>query len=314
MRSLRGRGPLVARRAQGAVPLPQPPRRDPAPSIWSYRAQRLWLTPLFHRLLWVGLPVGIVVGAVALFLADGENRAAISEGVAEIRAEIEARPEFQVTVMDVEGASDVVRDEIRVTLGLELPMSSFDLDLKEMRARIEALPPVAEADLRINSGGFLSVRVVERQPALVWQTRDGMVLIDDEGHFVAGLETRAPGAPLPMIAGEGADRVVDEALSLHAAAAPLGDDLLGLARMGDRRWDVVLRDGRRIALPETGAVAALDRALALEDVADLLSRDILRIDLRNPDRMTVQLGPDAVEGLRLMRGFQTRPVTGESDG
>ena len=27
-----------------AVPL----RRDPAPSRWAYRMQRLWLTPLFH--------------------------------------------------------------------------------------------------------------------------------------------------------------------------------------------------------------------------------------------------------------------------
>ncbi|MEQ8256181.1 MAG: cell division protein FtsQ, partial [Roseovarius confluentis] len=32
------------------------PKADPAPSRWSYRYQRLMLTPLFRKLLRVGVP------------------------------------------------------------------------------------------------------------------------------------------------------------------------------------------------------------------------------------------------------------------
>ncbi len=301
--------PLIARRGPVAEPA-----RDPAPSIWSYRAQRMWLTPIYRRFLRIGLPSLAVVMALALYLGDEQQRTAIWEHVQEVRREIEDRPEFRVNLMGVDGASPAVTAQIRGAVSLDLPISSFDLDLDALRARIEALPAVQTADLRIQSGGYLAVRVVERVPALIWQTRDGAVLIDAEGHFVAGLDERPLERPLPAVAGEGADRVVDEALRIHAAASPLGDLLRGLVRMGDRRWDVVLTDGRRILLPEQGAVQALDRTLALQDVAEILSRDVVRIDLRNPDRLTVQLSDAAMEDLRRMRALELDPLTGEQSG
>lgn len=297
---------------------PEPPqpelRRDPAPSIWSYRAQRLWLTPHFRGLVRVGLPCFVVALGLGLFFSNTENRAAFVAGWQEIKSGIENRPEFRISVLGIEGASDAVMAEIRAALALELPVSSFALDLEEMRSRIEALPAVARAELRIQSGGYLAVRVTERVPALVWQTREGPVLIDAEGHFVAALGARTLEAPLPMIGGDGADLVVAEALALHAAAAPLGDRLRGLVWVGERRWDVVLEDGRRILLPETGAPQALDRALALHDATDILGRDVLRIDLRDPDRLTVQLTPAAMEEFQRLRALDGETPTGEQSG
>jgi cell division protein FtsQ len=288
--------------------------RDPAPSIWSYRVQRLWLTPLFRKVLRVGLPSFVVVFSAGYYLSEPERRVAIWDAVMEVRREIEARPEFRVNVLGIDGASEAVTEEIRGALALDLPMSSFDLDLAVLRQRIEALPAVASADLRIQSGGYLAVRVTERVPALIWHTHDGTVLIDREGHFVAGFGERPLDAPLPVVGGEGADRLVEEALALHAAAAPLGDRLRGLVRMGERRWDVVLTDGRRIQLPETQPVQALDRALALDDATDMLGRDVLRLDLRNPDRLTVQLTPHALEELRRLRVLERETMTGERSG
>jgi cell division protein FtsQ len=77
---------------------------------------------------------------------------------------------------------------------------------------------------------------------------------------------------------------------------------------------VVLADERRIQLPERGAVQALDRALALDDATDILGRDVLRLDLRNPDRLTVQLTPEALEELRRLRVLELGGETGEQNG
>jgi cell division protein FtsQ len=314
--------PLIARRRRDAAP-PRgstPPatgpetRRDPAPSIWSYRVQRLWLTPLFRKVLRVGLPSFALVFGIGVVVADEAHRAAMVDAVQEVRREIEGRPEFRVNVLGIDGAGARVTEEIRGALALDLPMSSFDLDLPALRRRVEALPAVETAELRIRSGGYLAVEVVERVPVLVWQTREQAVLIDAEGHFVAALGDRPLDAPLPLVGGAGADRVVDEALALHAAAAPLSDRLRGLVRMGQRRWDVVLKDGRRILLPERGAVRALDRVLALDDATDILGRDIVRIDLRDPDRLTVQLTPRALEELRRLRALERTNETGEQSG
>ena len=314
--------PLIARRGRddapprGSTPSGTGPeaRRDPAPSIWSYRVQRLWLTPLFRKVLRVGLPSFALVFGIGVVVADEAHRAALADAVQQVRREIEGRPEFRVNVLGIDGAGARVTEEIRGALALDLPMSSFDLDLPALRRRVEALPAVETADLRIRSGGYLAAEVVERVPVLVWQTREQAVLIDAEGHFVAALGARPLGSPLPLVGGAGADRVVDEALALHDAAAPLADRLRGLLRMGQRRWDVVLEDGRRILLPERGAVQALDRVLALDDATDILGRDILRIDLRDPDRLTVQLTPRALEELRRLRALERTTETGEQSG
>ncbi len=290
--------PLIARR--GPVPLPP---RDPAPSIWSYRFQRLWLTPLFRRLMRVGLPAFAVVLVIGWYFSDPAHWRGVTDQMAEMRREIENRPEFRVNLMNVRGASPQLAQEVRQTLALDLPLSSFDLDLDQLRETVEELPAVARAELRILSGGYLAVEVEERVPVLIWQTRAAPVLLDADGQFVAPLAHRQLPGPLPQVAGEGADAAVPEALALLEAAAPLGDRLRGLVRMGERRWDVVLRDGRRILLPSDDPIAALDRVLALDEAQDLLGRDVIRVDMRNPARPNVQLSPAALAELRRMRGL-----------
>jgi len=287
---------LIVRRILGAA-------RGPASSRAAYRVQRLWLTPLFRRSVRIGIPAFALAMVLGGTMADPANRQALRDGVQRIRSGIEDRPEFRLTDLAIAGASPAVAEDVRAALALDLPLSSLVVDLEGLRRRVEALPAVARADIRVRAGGHLSVAVTERVPVIVWNAREGAVAIDAGGHVVAPLSQRPPAASLPMMAGDGADRAVPEALALIAAARPLGDRLRGVARMGERRWDVVLADGRRILLPAEAPVAALDRALALHDAADLLNRGVLRVDLRNPDRLTVRMAPGALEDYRRLRAL-----------
>jgi cell division protein FtsQ len=284
---------------------------DPAPSRISYRAQRLWLTPLFRALLRTGLPAFVIVMLVGSYLGNEANRIALLGGVEEMRREIENRPEFRVNVLGITGASAALTEEVRATLALDLPMPSFDLELDDLRARVEALPAVASADLRVEAGGYLAVAIAERVPAVIWQTGEGPMLLDASGAFVAALDQRSLDRPLPQVAGDGADRQITQALRLFRAASPLGDQVTGLVWMGERRWDVVLTGQRRILLPSQNPVLALTRVLALHDVTELFDRDIVRVDLRDPERLTVQLSPEALIEYRRLRQIE---VTGDQSG
>jgi len=284
---------------------------DPAPSRWSYRVQRLWLTPLFRAVLRIGLPAFAVVAAGGWYISDPANVRRLQDGVAEIRRSIEDRPEFRVTLMSISGASPVLAEEIRATLAMDFPISSFDLDLEGLRIRVEEIRAVSEADLRIRSGGELAIEVTERRPSMVWQAREGLWLIDDTGERVAPLAARPDLDFLPIIAGDGANEVAAEALALFDTARPLGDRLRGLVRMGERRWDLVLTDGTRILLPTDDPAPVLDRVLAANDAQELLDRDILRVDLRDPARTVLQLTPAALSELRRMRDTET---TGDQQG
>lgn len=307
--------PAMRMAAPVSLALPPEPRaqRDVAPSRLAYRLHRLWLTPAVRRFVRHGLPLLVVVGALAAFWAGEERRAMVTGFAADLRAAIEARPEFRVDRVEVVTDTPEVAAAVLARLGVELPASSLRLDLEELRAQAEALDAVARASLTVRTGGqgggVLEVRLTERVPAYVWRHAGGLDLIDAEGRRVARVASRAVRADLPLIAGEGAAAAIAEAQQLLAAAAPIAHRIVGLVRVGERRWDVALDRDQRLLLPAEGAIAALERAIALDGAQDLLARDIAVIDLRNPHRTTLRLTPEAAAELARIRQTDTRMAT-----
>jgi cell division protein FtsQ len=280
-----------------------PFRRDPAPTKWAYRMQRLWLTPLFRVMFRVGLPSFLLAVTVGLVLADQDRRDMIAGGITEIREKFQNRPEFMVGLVSVVGASPELADAVRARLDLHLPKSSFDIDLEAARARIQELDAIARADLIVRSGGVLEVAITERVPALLWRTAEGIEMLDATGHRVASLAARSDRPDLPIVAGDGADAATPEALALLAAANPILPRLRGLVRVGERRWDLVLDRNQRILLPENKPIAAIERLIALHQAGDLLGRDILTVDLRTDHRPVLRLAPYALNQLRQSQGI-----------
>ncbi len=301
--------PLTAPRKSGR---PQTrSHRDPAPSRWAYRAQRVMLTPHLRLFIRTGLPTLALLGGLTLYFSHEANRAAIVSAIADLREKFEERPEFRVSLASVEGASDDLAAAVRAKLDVRLPQSSFDIDLDAARLRIEALDAVKQADLRVRSGGVLQVVITERIPVAVWRSEGGLTLVDDGGHRVAGLLARTDRPDLPLIAGTGADMATPEALDLIAAAGPLAPRVRGLVRIGERRWDIVLDRDQRILLPEKNPVQALERLLALDHVQDIMNRDILAIDLRSDHRPTLRLTPFALGEMRRAQGIEIDIVENE---
>ncbi|WP_299699212.1 cell division protein FtsQ/DivIB [uncultured Tateyamaria sp.] len=276
-------------------------RADPAPSRWSWRMQRLMLTPGIRLMLRAGVPFVLSFGAATWWLSNPDTQAAIHATVAEARASIEQRPEFMVNLMAIDGADTELSEAIRTAVPLDFPISSFDLDPATIRATVREMPPVKEASVRIRPGGVLQVDITPRVPIAIWRKPEGLTLIDEVGALVRPIARRGLRPDLPVIAGEGAASHVDEAMKLIAAGAPLGDRLRGLVRLGDRRWDVVLDRNQRIMLPADGAVQALERVIALDGVDEVLKRDIARIDLRLANRPTVRMTDNSTAEWRRIR-------------
>lgn len=279
--------------------------RDPAPSRLSYRLQRWMLTPGIRLGLRVGVPFCLILALATAFLADEQRRDALTLFVIELRASIQERPEFMVNLMAIDGAGLTLSRDVREAVPLDFPVSSFDLDLELIRQVVMGLDPVRSASVRIRPGGMLQIDVTERQPVIVWRTRDGLMMLDENGTRVDGLDARTDRPDLPLIAGEGADGHVGEAQALLAAARPLGARLRGLVRMGERRWDVVLDRGQRILLPSDHPVRALERVIVLNQGSELLERDVVVVDMRIAERPTLRMSSDVVEDWWQLRKTNT---------
>lgn len=284
--------PLTARRRRPPAP------RDPAPSKWGYRMQRLMLTPGFVRAVRVGTPLAILAVIGAMLFGREDNRAMLAAHWESARDMVEARPEFRLTEMIVTGAGPALTTEVQRVLPVAFPTSSFDLDFDAMRATAKALDAVEEARVRVGENGQLVVDITPRVPVALWRDGEQLRLIDAGGVFSGEIASRADRADLPLIAGDGAQTHIAEALALFRAATPIKDRVRGLVRMGERRWDMVLDRNQRILLPEDTPARALDRVLALHAAQDLLARDVLTVDLRNGHRATIQLQPEAAAALR----------------
>ena len=264
---------------------------------------RLWMTPYFRVFMRKGLPTLVIVVALGTYFTNNARQAALVNGLVGLRTQFEARPEFKVGLISVDGASIDLAEAIRGKIGLKLPLSSFDIDLDAARARVESLDAVAAAVVRVRAGGILHVEITERVPVIVWRKGDGLELLDATGHRVAGLADRSDRPDLPLIAGVGAEQAADEALAIYAASAPILTRVRGLVRMGERRWDILLDRDQRILLPADNPVQAVERLIALDEVQDLMARDILTVDLRNAHRPVLRLSPFALEMLRQGRGI-----------
>ncbi len=299
MRSLR-----PGQKRRGARTAAARRRRDPAPSRLAYRLHRLWLTPLFRGFIRIGLPVVLILGGGLHYLSDDARRENLQAWLAEQRRAFEERPEFMVRLMAIDGASPELAEDIREAVPIDFPVSQFDLDLEHIRGTVAGLDAVAQADVSLRAQGVLQISVRQRLPVVVWRARREIALLDETGHRVAAVIARAARPDLPLIAGDGADRAVPEALALMAAARPLKDRLRGLVRMGERRWDLVLDRNQRILLPEEDPVPALERVLVLDAARDLLARDITVIDMRLPARPTLRMGPGAREAFRMINLFE----------
>ncbi|WP_209597778.1 cell division protein FtsQ/DivIB [Ruegeria sp. HKCCSP351] len=270
-------------------------RSDPAPSRLSYRLQRWMLTPGIRLGVKLGLPICAIAAAVGVYFASQDRREALGTYIADIRTSIQERPEFMVNLMAIDGAGTSLSDDIREVVPLDFPISSWDLDVEQMRDTITGLDPVKSAIVRIRPGGILQVNVVERQPVIVWRTHDGLELLDETGAHVKETTSRKDHADLPLIAGAGADAHVAQALEIFQTARSLGNRVRGLVRVGERRWDLVLDRGQRIMLPTERPVRSLERVLAVNEVQDLLERDVAVVDMRLGQRPTIRMTKAASE-------------------
>ena len=270
-------------------------RFDPAPSRFSYRFQRWMLTPGVRRGLRFGVPVVLLIAATGIYFGSQERRDAAVAYFAEIKTSIQQRPEFMVNLMAIDGAGPNLSEDIREIVPLDFPISSWDLDVEQIRDTVTGLDPVKSATVRVRPGGILQVDVVERQPVVVWRTRRGIELLDETGAHVERIASRKDYANLPLIAGKGADAHVAEALALMNTARSLGGRVRGLVRIGERRWDLVLDRGQRIMLPTERPVRALERVLAVNEVQDLLERDVAVVDMRLGQRPTIRMTKAASE-------------------
>jgi len=277
------------------IGFPKLKKRDPAPSRLGYKFSRWMLSPFIKKLVFFGMPLIILLLPVFIFLKDQNNKNLVEEIVLDFYRKIIERPEFMLSALSIQGSSDSLNAEIREILGLNFPISSFDLELADLRNRVLSLPPVETAEVRLEGGSILHVKVKEKVPALLLKDDTGIHVLNKNGDYIRPLLSTEYGSKLPMITGEGAQKAAAEAFILFSALHDKLDEVRGLVLVGGRRWNIVLKSGQVIMLPEKKSEQAVQKILILDKAEKILSRDIAVFDFRLPYRITLRF-PENKDG------------------
>jgi cell division protein FtsQ len=255
-------------------------------------------------LLRARLPRGAGTTAFALLIAaslgygvvEGEHGPALTEAFKSARDGLANQAGFRISSIAISGNTRMSRDDVLAVAGINGGTSLLFLDVVDTRERLKASPWISDASVLKLYPNQLQIGIKERDAFALWQ-KDGQVsVIAQDGTvldaFVAPGMTR-----LPLLVGLGAQAKAKEFLLLLDRHPTLREQVRAGVLVGERRWNLRLKNGIDVQLPETGLAVALDRLVELDRQKHLTTRDIVTIDLRLPDRVTVRLS-DAAAGAR----------------
>jgi len=201
---------------------------------------------------------------------------------------------FAINNVKVSGNAETSEIDILEKIGLDGTTSLMALDVVATREALKTLPWILDAEVRKIYPDTIEIKLKEKVAFGIWQHGKDLSLIERDGKPIAALRDNKF-AHLPLFVGTDAGTGAEEIMHDLERWPAVKVRVKALMRVAGRRWDLKLDNGVVIKLPERD----MDRAMAELDEFDgsqqVLERDILAIDLRLTDRMTVQLTPDAAE-------------------
>jgi cell division protein FtsQ len=199
---------------------------------------------------------------------------------------------FRIVSIALSGQRHVSREEILAAAGVTGTTSLLFFDVDAARDRLKANPWIADATVLKLYPDRLQIGIKEREAFALWQQAGRVSVIAGDGTV---LEPYVPPRliRLPLVVGVGAAARAREILALLDRYPDLRDQVRASVLVGERRWNLRLRNGLDIRLPELDVEPALVMLAGLDKDKKLLSRDIVAVDLRLPDRVTVQLSEAA---------------------
>ena len=216
---------------------------------------------------------------------------------------------FSIQNVFVEGRKNTRVEEILHSMQVKKGMPIFDLDTNVTLKNIKILPWVKEGLIKRKLPSSIFVYLEEKRPIAMWKSADKFWLIDEWGDVINTKKIDGYGG-LILISGIDAPRFVTNLIQIINLVPNLAKNVKAAARVGARRWDVFLKDGTKIMLPEAGTLTAWVRLGEIFS-KNVIFRETKLVDLRIKDRIILRK-PNDIEINENKRGFGKQLLRGSS--
>jgi cell division protein FtsQ len=236
----------------------------------------------------------MLLGSAGLGIVKGGHLEEFTSALSDTRNGIANSAGFRITSVAINGRKQLSQDEVLAIGGVNGRSSLLFLDAAIVRDKLKTNPWISEATVLKLYPGHLKIDIVERSPFALWQQDGRLSVIADDGAVLEPYVSRRF-LSLPLVVGKGAETRARDFLALLARYPQVRAATKAAIFVGERRWNLRLKDGLDIRLPENDVGNALAALSKLDKEEKLFSRDIVVVDMRLPDRLTVQLSEDAAK-------------------
>ena len=236
----------------------------------------------------------LLLGSIGFGIVKGGHLDTVNAALSDMRNAITNSAGFRITAVTINGRKQLTQDEVLAIGGVNGRSSLLFLDAVAVRVKLKGNPWIADATVLKLYPGQLQIDVVERSTFALWQQDGRLSVIADDGVVLEPYVSRRF-ISLPLVVGKGAETRAKEFLALLARYPQVHAATKAAIFVGERRWNLRLKDGLDIRLPEHEVGHALAALSKLDKEDRLFSRDIVAVDMRLPDRLTVQLSEDAAK-------------------
>src|SRR5262249_20156057 len=158
----------------------------------------------------------------------------------------------RIATVSISGQHELGRDELLAVIGVTSRSSLLFLDADAARGALMANPWVADAAVQKFYPGRLHIEIKERLPFALWQ-KDGKVHVIAADGTVLENAVAEKFAGLPFVVGTGAQRKAQEFLPLLEKFPGLREQVYASVFVAERRWNLKLKNGIEVKLPEFAA-------------------------------------------------------------
>lgn len=271
--------------------------RSPRNSVNDRPARIKLLLRRQKRLLRPGVWVvacALCVGLLAIAVHSAEPGGAIARMQARL-LNVTGFSGMRVTEIRIEGRANTPEPLLRAALGVRVGDSILGFSVSQAARRVERLSWVDTATVERQLPGTVVVRLTERRPFAIWQNQGKFVLIDRSGQVVTN-ENVADFRQMPLVVGAGAPEGAAELIDALNDHPGIKDRMIAAVRVGERRWNLQMKGGADVLLPQGHEAEALDRLSQLEAKHKLFERPLQRIDLRLPNMLVIHPAPTTASG------------------
>lgn len=200
---------------------------------------------------------------------------------------LSANAGLTLEVIELRGRAHTPKEALLKVAKLKIGTPILGIDLEKLHSMITEIGWVEDATVERRLPGIIRISLRERIPIALLQNNGQHKLIDHSGTIIDGADP-SQFTHLTVVAGKNAAPHAAAILSILKTEPELFSEIWAVNYKSERRWDVHLKNGMEVRLPEIDPISAWSHLAMIDRKKAITDRDLSVIDLRVPKQLVVE--------------------------